>query len=94
MVTVEDNGRVGGVGTAVAQALRDADVDLPTRELGIPQEFLDHASRSEILDELGLTGPGIAALCAGFAKAVGRPGGTGGDQASAVHSGFGGGEPA
>jgi len=94
VVTVEDNGRVGGVGTAVAQALRDADVDLPTRELGIPQEFLDHASRSEILDELGLTGPGIAALCAGFAKAVGRPGGTGGDQASAVHSGFGGGEPA
>ncbi|QMU69266.1 1-deoxy-D-xylulose-5-phosphate synthase [Streptacidiphilus sp. P02-A3a] len=93
VVTVEDNGRVGGVGAAVAQALRDAEVDVPTRELGIPQEFLDHASRSEILDELGLTGPGIAALCAGFAKAAGA-GRPGGDQAAAVHSGFGGGEPA
>ncbi|MBC3841591.1 1-deoxy-D-xylulose-5-phosphate synthase [Streptacidiphilus sp. 4-A2] len=92
VVTVEDNGRVGGVGTAVAQALRDADIDVPTRELGISQEFLAHASRSEILDELGLTGPGIAAQCAGFAGAVGL-GERGTEEASAVHSGIGGGEP-
>ncbi|KJS51485.1 hypothetical protein VM98_36920, partial [Streptomyces rubellomurinus subsp. indigoferus] len=49
VVTVEDNGRVGGVGSAVAQALRDADVDVPARVLGLPQEFLVHASRGEIL---------------------------------------------
>ncbi|MFE6871711.1 1-deoxy-D-xylulose-5-phosphate synthase [Kitasatospora sp. NPDC057692] len=60
VVTVEDNGRVGGVGAAVAQALRDADVDLPLRDFGIPQEFLDHASRPEILAEIGLTAPDIA----------------------------------
>ncbi|KOV23534.1 1-deoxy-D-xylulose-5-phosphate synthase [Streptomyces sp. XY431] len=60
VVTVEDNGRVGGVGTAIAQALRDADVDLPLRDFGIPQEFLDHASRPEILAEIGLTAPDIA----------------------------------
>ncbi|MFF2352192.1 1-deoxy-D-xylulose-5-phosphate synthase [Kitasatospora sp. NPDC058115] len=60
VVTVEDNGRVGGVGSAVAQALRDADVDLPLRDFGIPQEFLDHASRPEILAEIGLTAPDIA----------------------------------
>jgi 1-deoxy-D-xylulose-5-phosphate synthase len=90
VVTVEDNGRTGGVGSAVAQALRDADIDVPTRALGIPQEFLAHAARGEILDELGLTGPGIAAQTAGFAKAVGL----GTDQSSAVHSGYGGGEPA
>ncbi|GAA1396102.1 1-deoxy-D-xylulose-5-phosphate synthase [Kitasatospora putterlickiae] len=60
VVTVEDNGRVGGVGAAVAQALRDADVDLPVRDFGIPQEFLDHASRPEILAEIGLTAPDIA----------------------------------
>ncbi|WP_084713581.1 1-deoxy-D-xylulose-5-phosphate synthase [Streptacidiphilus rugosus] len=71
VVTVEDSGRVGGVGAAVAQALRDADLDLPTRELGIPQRFLDHAARGEILDEIGLTGPGIAAQTAAFAKALG-----------------------
>ena len=71
VVTVEDNGRVGGVGSAVAMALRDAEIDIPTRELGITQEFLAHASRSEILDQLGLTGPGVAAQTAGFAKAIG-----------------------
>ncbi|MFF4651694.1 1-deoxy-D-xylulose-5-phosphate synthase N-terminal domain-containing protein, partial [Streptomyces sp. NPDC001380] len=60
VVTVEDNGRAGGVGSAVARALRDADVDVPLRDLGIPQEFLGHASRGQILEELGLTGPGIA----------------------------------
>ncbi|MFJ4187407.1 1-deoxy-D-xylulose-5-phosphate synthase [Kitasatospora sp. NPDC089509] len=60
VVTIEDNGRVGGVGAAVAQALRDAEVDLPVRDFGIPQEFLDHASRNEILAEIGLNAPDIA----------------------------------
>jgi 1-deoxy-D-xylulose-5-phosphate synthase len=76
VVTVEDSGRVGGVGAAVAQALRDAEIDVPTRELGIPQRFLDHAARGEILDEIGLTGPGIAAQTAVFAKALGLVGGS------------------
>ncbi|WP_033258893.1 MULTISPECIES: 1-deoxy-D-xylulose-5-phosphate synthase [Kitasatospora] len=61
VVTVEDNGRAGGVGSAIAQALRDADVDVPLRDFGIPQEFLDHASRAEIMAEIGLTGPAVAA---------------------------------
>ncbi|AXI79878.1 1-deoxy-D-xylulose-5-phosphate synthase [Peterkaempfera bronchialis] len=60
VVTVEDNGRVGGVGAAVSQALRDAAVDVPLRDFGIPQRFLDHAKREEILAEIGLTGPDIA----------------------------------
>ncbi|RAJ44236.1 1-deoxy-D-xylulose-5-phosphate synthase [Kitasatospora sp. SolWspMP-SS2h] len=60
VVTVEDNGRAGGVGSAVAQALRDADVDVPLRDFGIPQQFLDHASRAEIMAEIGLTAPAIA----------------------------------
>ncbi|MFE0461510.1 1-deoxy-D-xylulose-5-phosphate synthase [Kitasatospora sp. NPDC058965] len=60
VVTVEDNGRAGGVGAAVAQALRDAEVDLPVRDFGIPQEFLDHAKREEIMAEIGLTAPDIA----------------------------------
>ncbi|MER7703042.1 1-deoxy-D-xylulose-5-phosphate synthase [Kitasatospora sp. NPDC097605] len=68
VVTVEDNGRAGGVGSAVAQALRDADVDVPVRVLGLPQEFLGHAARGEILEETGLTGTGVAAQTAAFAK--------------------------
>ncbi|MFJ8042311.1 1-deoxy-D-xylulose-5-phosphate synthase [Kitasatospora sp. NPDC096147] len=68
VVTVEDNGRAGGVGSAIAQALRDAGVDVPLRDLGIPQEFLAHAGRGEILEEIGLTGTGVAAQTAVFAK--------------------------
>ncbi|MFJ1757105.1 1-deoxy-D-xylulose-5-phosphate synthase [Kitasatospora sp. NPDC088134] len=68
VVTVEDNGRAGGVGAAVAQAMRDAGVDTPLRDLGIPQEFLAHASRGEILEEIGLTGTGVAAQTAAHAR--------------------------
>ncbi|MEZ0089527.1 1-deoxy-D-xylulose-5-phosphate synthase [Streptacidiphilus sp. EB129] len=60
VVTVEDNGRVGGVGATIAQALRDAGVDVPLRDFGIPQEFLDHASRDQIMEQIGLTAPAIA----------------------------------
>jgi 1-deoxy-D-xylulose-5-phosphate synthase len=60
VAVVEDNGRSGGVGSAVAQALRDADVDVPLRDFGIPQEFLAHAKRGEILADIGLTPAEIA----------------------------------
>ncbi|MEU7606418.1 1-deoxy-D-xylulose-5-phosphate synthase [Streptomyces sp. NPDC041003] len=72
IVTVEDNGRAGGVGSAIAQALRDADVDLPLRDIGIPQQFLDHASREQITAGIGLTGPDIARRAAALVRA-GRP---------------------
>ncbi|MGW2488867.1 1-deoxy-D-xylulose-5-phosphate synthase [Streptomyces sp. NPDC001606] len=73
VVTVEDNSRVGGVGSAIAQALRDAGVDVPLRDFGIPPRFLDHASRAEVLAEIGLTAPDIARQVTGLvAKLDGR----------------------
>nr|WP_202447757.1 1-deoxy-D-xylulose-5-phosphate synthase [Streptomyces sp. SID5468] len=60
VAVVEDNGRAGGVGAAVAQALRDADTDVPVRDFGIPDQFLPHAKRSEVLADLGLTPAEIA----------------------------------
>jgi len=54
VVTVEDNGRAGGFGDAVARLLRDADVDTPVKTYGLPQEFLAHGKREEILEEAGL----------------------------------------
>ncbi|MBL1090856.1 MULTISPECIES: 1-deoxy-D-xylulose-5-phosphate synthase [Streptomyces] len=60
VAVVEDNSRTGGVGWAVGQALRDAGVDVPLRTFGIPEQFLPHAKRAELLADLGLTPAEIA----------------------------------
>jgi len=54
VVTVEDNGVSGGFGDAVCRLLRDADVPTPARTFGVPQRFLAHGTRDEVLDEIGL----------------------------------------
>ncbi|MBT2439374.1 1-deoxy-D-xylulose-5-phosphate synthase [Streptomyces sp. ISL-36] len=60
VAVVEDGIRTGGVGAAVGQALRDAGVDVPLRTFGIPEQFLPHAKRGELLADLGLTPVEIA----------------------------------
>jgi 1-deoxy-D-xylulose-5-phosphate synthase len=55
VVAVEDNGRVGGFGDAVCRLLRDHDVATPARTFGLPQEFLAHGERGQILEQAGLT---------------------------------------
>lgn len=61
VAVVEDNLVSGGVGAAVTLALREATVDVPVHTYGIPKRFLDHASRGQILEELGLTGDQVVA---------------------------------
>jgi 1-deoxy-D-xylulose-5-phosphate synthase len=60
VVTVEDCGRHGGFGWSLAAALRDAGVDVPLRDIGIPQRFLEHSSRADVLADLGLTAQDVA----------------------------------
>ncbi|GAA4264860.1 1-deoxy-D-xylulose-5-phosphate synthase [Frondihabitans peucedani] len=60
VVTLEDGVRVGGIGTRVRQDLRAAEVDTAVTELGLPDEFIDHASRAEIFEAAGLTPQVIA----------------------------------
>jgi 1-deoxy-D-xylulose-5-phosphate synthase len=55
VAVVEDNGRAGGFGDAVARLLRDHDVDVPVKTFGLAQEFLAHGTRDEILEAAGLT---------------------------------------
>jgi 1-deoxy-D-xylulose-5-phosphate synthase len=55
VAVVEDNGRAGGFGDAVARLLRDHDVDMPVKTFGLPQEFLTHGVRDQILEAAGLS---------------------------------------
>jgi 1-deoxy-D-xylulose-5-phosphate synthase len=71
VVTVEDGGVRGGVGSAVSAALRAADIDVPCRDLGVPQRFLDHAARGEVLAEAGLTEQNVARQVTGWVAALG-----------------------
>ncbi len=59
VVTLEDGVRNGGIGDAVAKLLRDNELDVPLRDLGVPVQWIDHGTRAEILAEIGLTAPEI-----------------------------------
>ena len=61
VAVVEDNVVVGGIGSQIAQALRDARIEVPVDTFGIPRRFLDHASRGQVLDAVGLTPDAVAA---------------------------------
>lgn len=71
VVTLEDNGVHGGVGSAVSAALRRAEIDVPCRDAALPQEFFAHASRGEVLSEVGLTERNIARQITGWVAALG-----------------------
>jgi len=60
VVVVEDNGRTGGIGSLVAQHLADAGVPTPVKGFGVPQEFLDHGKRDQVLERIGLTAQDVA----------------------------------
>jgi 1-deoxy-D-xylulose-5-phosphate synthase len=60
VVSIEDGVRVGGIGTRIRQDLRAAGIDTAVTELGLPDEFLPHGSREELLDIVGLNPQTIA----------------------------------
>jgi len=60
VVTVEEGCVMGGFGSAVAEALLDADITVPVTRVGVPDILVDHAKPDESLRSLGLTGPQIA----------------------------------
>ncbi|PIG93287.1 1-deoxy-D-xylulose-5-phosphate synthase [Gloeocapsopsis sp. IPPAS B-1203] len=60
VVTLEEGCLMGGFGSAVAEALLDADVVVPVKRFGVPDVLVDHASPEQSKAELGLTSPQIA----------------------------------
>ena len=70
-VTIEDNAIAGGAGSAVAERLAAHGLTLPILHLGLPDAYLEHGSREEVLSEAGLDLPGIRKAIRGrFPQAV------------------------
>lgn len=61
VITIEDGILRGGVGSMIGEALNAARVDVPLRQLGFPSIYPEHASRGELLAEVGLDSAGITA---------------------------------
>ncbi|MBX3424309.1 MAG: 1-deoxy-D-xylulose-5-phosphate synthase [Pirellulales bacterium] len=64
VLTVEEGALAGGFGSAVLEAAADAGVDAGrVRRLGIPDAYVEHGEREELLADLGLDAAGIVRAC-------------------------------
>ena len=59
LVTIEDNVRQGGAGSAVNELLVTQHHQVPVLNLGLPDEFVEHGSREQLLSQCGLDAQGI-----------------------------------
>ena len=61
LITVEENALAGGAGSAVAEFLSGADIDIEIRHIAIPDAFIHHGSQAENRQAAGLTSDAIVA---------------------------------
>ncbi len=59
LVTVEENVVMGGAGSAVNECLVSSGLPLPVLNLGLPDRYIEHGSREELLSEAELDADGI-----------------------------------
>ena len=72
VVTVEEAMLMGGFGSALLEAANDMRLDATkVHRIGIPDLFVEHQSRSEVLAELKLDAAGVAETCREIAKQIG-----------------------
>jgi 1-deoxy-D-xylulose-5-phosphate synthase len=60
VVVVEDGVISGGIGSAVSRELRSRGIDVPVRDIALPQRFLAHGTRADVLAGAGLSAQEIA----------------------------------
>jgi len=70
LVTLEENALAGGFGAAVAELLCERRIAVPLLCLGLPDRFVEHGSRGDLLGELGLDAESIARRVAAFVRAA------------------------
>lgn len=70
VVTIEDGVMRGGVGSLISEALSAAEVDTPLRRVAFPNFFPKHASRGELLADVGMDDAGIAESITDWVKNI------------------------
>ncbi len=61
IVTLEDHSRVGGFGSAVLECIAaHGPVRAQVQVMGVPDEWLEHMSRNQVLEQCGLTAAHVA----------------------------------
>ncbi|MCY0895604.1 MAG: 1-deoxy-D-xylulose-5-phosphate synthase [Alicyclobacillaceae bacterium] len=55
LLTLEEAALAGGVGSAVAEFLADEGYAVPLTRMGLPDRFVEHGNRAELLQDVGLT---------------------------------------
>ncbi|MFB3882683.1 MAG: 1-deoxy-D-xylulose-5-phosphate synthase [Armatimonadota bacterium] len=72
VVTVEESAVVGGFGSAVCEMLQARGLSVPVLTLGLPDRFVEHGRRDELLSQIGLDAAGIARAVEEFVAATAR----------------------
>jgi 1-deoxy-D-xylulose-5-phosphate synthase len=55
VVALEDGIKHGGIASTISELFREANLNVPVHSIGVPLEFLEHAKRAQILEDLGIT---------------------------------------
>ena len=72
LVTIEENAVAGGFGSAVGELLQRRGIGVPLLALGVPDRFIEHGHREQLLAEIGLDALGIARAIEEFVIAGAR----------------------
>ena len=55
VVVIEDGIKHGGIASTISELFRESGLNVPVHSIGVPLEFLEHAKRAQILEDLGIT---------------------------------------
>ena len=73
LITLEENAVPGGAGAGVLEHLADTGSTTPVRLIGLPDEFVEHGSREELLAHCGLDADGLRTRIRTLVEAEGAP---------------------
>ncbi len=67
-VTLEENAIAGGAGSAVSEYVVQANIQIKMKHFGLPDLFLEHGERSQLLNDIGLSESALLQQCRDFIR--------------------------